>query len=180
MQKLRVLSFDPRIGYAIVDYHYKKEAFNVVTFGTLNKDKFEPPYKEQVKTFGAQLVYLALTESHVKYMMDLYEPDQVVSEDAFSHKRFIATYRILSVWISTISLLLFKKYKMLLHLISPLLIKKLVAGTGNADKDKMKEALLNYPKLSFNKDLILEDLTEHSIDAICCGIAHILMINNNK
>lgn len=175
----RVLGLDPRIGYAVVDYFEPTDSYVVVTFGTMVKDKFQEPYKKDTKAFTKELLFLAVTQDKLTEIMDQYHPHLVASETAF-HKGFLASYRVLVTWISTVALLMYRKYSLPLHLIYPTEMKKFVSEKGNADKDEIAFAIQSNPKISFDPKLDLDELTEHANDAIGIALTYIGIVFEKK
>lgn len=171
----RVLGLDPRIGYAIVDYDQKQDQYKVVYFYTANKDKLEGQFKLDAKRFTKELAFLASTKAKIIELMNTFNPTHAASEDAFNY-RFVAAFKSLAVWISTVSLVLYQRYELSLYLMSPTAIKLRVANGGHTDKDGIKEAILSRKNLSFDEKLDLDELTEHSCDAIACALAYLDVI----
>lgn len=169
---MRILAFDPRIGYAVVDHTSDTDTFHVITFGTYNSDKFEPDFRKDVKYYSPALIYLKVTKDNLKHLMSTYDPDIVVAENAFN-KKFIQAFRVLACWLSTVALYLYENHKKILFLLQPLTIKKHVTQIGKGGKLPMKEAILNMTNLTWEEGLDKETLTEHSIDAIGIAIAYI-------
>ena len=148
MNKLRVLGLDPRIGIGIVDYYNNK--YEVIYFHTLSKNKFDKSLRPDVKIFGENLIFLDITKSYLSDLLDEYKPDIIVSEDAFHQNRYISAFKVLTSWVTTVALLLYKHNKQLLHTLAPKKIKKIITGNHEASKEEMYETLLK------NKDVYLK------------------------
>ena len=62
-----------------------------------------------------------------------------------------------------------------LYLIDPPTVKKSVGAPGNADKVKMLECVCNLTQLNYSGDVPIQELDEHSIDAI--AVAYCKYVN---
>lgn len=170
-----VLGMDPRIGFSILKYDYEELKYHVLHFSTLHKTKFsDPELKQDGKIFDKNLIFLEVARRHVKNLMETYQPDICVTEDSFY--QYATSYRLLTSWISTISLLLYNEYRKHLHTLSPKTIKKIVTGNAEADKDMMYETIVNDKNIVWYDENYKENLTEHSVDAIGCAIAKIISL----
>jgi len=99
---------------------------------------------------------------------NVYKPKVVGYETAFLNSRFPKAVVQLSQYTSVMEQAFnnadsFTK----LYGYPPKLVKKLIGGGGNADKDGMLVAVNKIPELS--SKLLLNRLTEHEIDAIAVG-----------
>lgn len=175
-ETITILALDPRIGIAILSYDYNTKQFMVLHFHTLSTTKFNKEIKSVVDIFGKSLVFLEVTKHYIKEIMNTYNPDIIVSEDAFHQSRFVTAFRSLCNWICVVSLYLYENHKKVLNVLAPKKIKKIITNNDNAKKEEMYEALM---KLVEKKEVIFKDdnykelLTEHTVDAICIGIAWI-------
>lgn len=165
-----VYSIDPRNGHAVMAYDQETKLITVLYFHTLSKTKFDIKYKDDKKLFGNNTIFLDITRDYVIEIMEKYKPHLIVSEDAFLNTKFVNTFRILSSWITIVTMTLYSGYKKYLHTLAPKEIKLYITGNGKAEKEEMKEALLKRKDIIFKDENYLENLTEHSIDAICVGI----------
>lgn len=137
-------------------------AFTLVASKTRHFDKNLANYQDH------KLARISALRDSVMDLIVLHSPILVASEAPFYNMRRPNAYAPLVETLLVIreSLL---KYNRLLPLlaIDPPTVKKAVGAKGNADKDEVKKALVKYFKdLKFNNKE-LENLDEHSIDAIC-------------
>ena len=174
---MRVLSLDPRIGYAIIDHD--KGQYKVIFFETLNATKFPKEIRKDALNYGPGIVFFTVTREFLEDLIDKYEPDYVVTEDAFHKPGRTLAFRSLASWISFVAWILYSKFKMFLYTVSPKEIKKVITTTGDAKKFNMREGLSIFPNLSFDPTLDQTLLTEHAIDAIGVGITF-LYLNKDK
>jgi len=122
---------------------------------------------------GNRLARIRVLEETLLRIFNMEEPVFIVSEAPFINMRRPQAYGALTEVICAIRNAVFNydPWKKLL-LIDPPTVKKAVGAPGNAGKDDVKLHLLKFSGLNYSGDTSLADLDEHSIDAICVGLAH--------
>lgn len=182
---MRVMGIDPRVSYTIVERHKEEDEYHVLHFVTLSKTSF--PTKDlrlDAKEYNHSLIFLHVSESYIDNLIETYKPDIIVSEDAFYQDGFANAFRTLAAWVTGISLMLYRKYKMSLHTLAPRAVKKCIIGDAKAKKDEtkrlMKEAILSNKKIIWYDEDYENKLTEHSIDAVAIAITKIMMLEKEQ
>lgn len=178
MRHTRILSFDPGttcLGWAVSQYQFDNDKFQVIKFGNVRPSDNAKKSKEDCNIFTRQLVSLFLIESVVRELVETYNPQYVVSEDAFYNpRRGVHPYVALKLCINTIARIIMD-YRLGLFKIAPCSIKSVVAGAGHADKFTIQDAILNNPNITFKaaKQIAFDKMVEHEADAIAVGYAFV-------
>jgi len=187
-KQYKIISIDPglsNIAYACSVFDTGTNKLEVHKTGILHATKVAKK-KEGVEVYGPRLLSLNEIESTFKRLIKGFEPDYVVSEDAFYCSRFPNAYSALLLSIYVIERTLYYMYEKdhtvkdtarVLYKLAPRNIKKLASGNSLSYKSGMSEALINNPDIIFKlkEDEVYEikiaSLTEHEVDAISGGFA---------
>lgn len=171
---VRILSFDPAItvaGWAVSDYDLTTGGFMVRRFGNLLPSKIvsHADKRDLVETFGRKIIALDVLSDMVIQLMDEHKPDFVVLENAFINGRFPNAFISLVSWISTIEMLLYKKYGKPTYRLAPKQAKRIISGDGTSDKLNIQNAVLANERITFKQKRQMVTLDEHEADAISIG-----------
>jgi crossover junction endodeoxyribonuclease RuvC len=149
-----ILSIDPgieRIGYAVF-HKQPKFKYDYQTSGLIKTDK-----KLELKT----RLYEIYTQ--LKSLVDTHRPDMIVLEQLFFFKNAKTVVQVSQA--QGVILLLAAQENLHLEFLTPLQIKSIITGYGNADKKAMQKMVsLLMPELASIKQ-------DDQVDAIACGLA---------
>ena len=176
--KIKILSFDPGLstsGWNYCEYRPKVGEMVVVRFGTLypNKDINLRNSREEVTVYGARIMTLESLRTQFRELMDLYQPDFVVSEDAFYNPTRPTAYCALVQWLTTVALVLHDEYNQCLFKLAPKIAKQVVSGFGGAEKLGVQHAIMHKDDIRFKQKVDVADLSEHICDSIGIGYTFI-------
>lgn len=171
---IRILSFDPGLstsGWAVCDYNTKTGELVIPRFGILtpNRTTTHVIMRDVVERYGKRIITLVELRAGVSALVAEYNPDYIVAEDNFFHDRRPTAFAALLQWTTTVELWLRDNVQKPLFKIPARLAKACVAGHGNADKDKMANAVLAHTDIRFKQKNALSELLEHTIDAVAIG-----------
>lgn len=167
----KILAFDPGstcTGWASCLFRKESLQMQVIKYGHFSPtDLARKFHKDECKKYTQQNISLEVLETEVTNLLNIYEPNYVVSEDAFFKFGRVNAYISLKLNIHTISRMCRLKNLVLCKL-APRDIKKTISGTGNADKNVVQESVFNNEHIRFkgNKKTIENNLIEHEADAI--------------
>ena len=189
-KEYKIISIDPglsNIAYACSIYRPETGKLEVHRTGTIHATKLVKK-KEGIDVYGSRLLSLNEIESTFRRIIKSFEPDYMVSEDAFYCSRFPNAYSALLLSIYVIERTLFYMYEKdhtvketarVLYKLAPRNIKKVATGNSLSYKSNMSEALSLNTDIEFilNDNETYEDrikqLTEHEVDAISGGYAFV-------
>jgi Holliday junction resolvasome RuvABC endonuclease subunit len=168
VQYIRILSFDPRVGWAVLQINLHTDRVDVVACGDLTSKLLKLPEElnDLVPAYERSFLGLLHAEMLVDELYQQYKPGYVVAEDTFYQLGKITIFRSITRWLTTVNLLLYRKYKKQLYTLAPREIKA-VATSGKANKVDMRQALIEL----IQTEVPIEEFSEHTIDAIWVGIA---------
>ena len=174
---IHILSFDPGLsysGWAYSTVNEKENIFCVENFGMLtpNKTVDHKELRDDVSIYGRRTITLALLRDMMRELLSQYNPEYIVSEDAFFNPRRPQAYEALIHWLLTVSLLLKDEYKKPLFRIPPKLVKKFISGEGTSDKSGVQAAIFQHKDIKFLQPPEENSLVEHEGDAIAIGYTH--------
>lgn len=180
-----ILSFDPGLSFSGWAYSYADDAtktFNVEEYGmiTPNKTVGHKEYRSSVEVYGHRIITLTLLRDMFRELYTHYQPDIVVSEDAFFNPRRPSAYEALIHWILTVSLVLKDEFNKPLYRIPPKLVKKFISGVGTSNKEGVQSAIFKHKDIVFNPKLTEIVLTEHEGDAIAIGYSQWNMLKQSN
>lgn len=181
---LRILAIDPgssTLGVAIMDWRYGTELARVRWAGTITiKNTAEVDTYEQMR--GKRDKRIDLLKDEVATVLDVAFPNFVITETSFSQRSKANAYESgLEVNCMLRQVLWDFSPAFKLHGINPRSVKNYVGVSHvKTDKEDMKRAVISL--YSENTDVCLEQLDEHSIDAIAVGNFfvrfHLLSLNS--
>lgn len=168
----RILAVDPATGisgWSILDVtSISPLRVTVVASGTINGEKIIRENKDLLKNFGRQYCILDVLFDRYVDLIQMYKPTAIVSESAYGYTHMSALIS-LTLAIHTLRRASHAALGVDIVTVVPTISKKSATGHGGADKDAMRKA---YDDAAY---ITKEDrvLTEHEIDSIWHGIAHI-------
>lgn len=178
---MNILSFDPGLSFSGWAYsHTDDNVFTVERCGLLTPSK-TVDHKENradVELYGRRIITLSFLRSMVRDLVGQFNPDVVVSEDAFFNPRRPGAYEALVQWILTVMFVLRDEYQKPLYRIPPRIVKKYISGTGLSDKEGVKAGI------QAREDVVMPDgvdplsLVEHEGDAIAIGYTQWRLMTN--
>ena len=171
---IKILAFDPGLslsGWNVSTYDTHTQMYRVLKFGMLtpNKGIDTPETHINYVKFGQRVITLKALREQVRELMDTYQPDIVVSEDAFYNPKRPSAYSALVQWLTAVDILLHDEYAKVLFKLAPTAAKQVVSGFGGADKLGVRYAVLNSEDICFKSKHAEENLTEHICDSIGIG-----------
>ncbi len=170
----RILAVDPattKSGWAILDIvSLSPLKIKIVASGQLDGQKLVRSKKEMIAIFPIQFCVLDALLDEYERLIELYKPDQIVSESAYGYVHMSALIAL------TLAInVLRRASKRLLNkdviTIPPTISKRAFAGSGGADKDHMR---LAYQTNTYLEGVVPDsEISEHEIDSIAHGVGHI-------
>ena len=175
---LKILSFDPGLstsGWNLSIYDTDKKIMYIEDCGVLypNESIGLSKNKSNAIRYGNRIMTLDQLRNSVRFLMNKYKPDLVVSEDAFYNPTRPTAYCALIQWITMVSVTLFEEYNHTLFKVAPKIAKQVISGFGGAEKIGVQDAVLSKPDIVFNEIIKTKELTEHTFDSIGIGYAFI-------
>lgn len=187
MEDIRILSFDPGLnclGWAMSLYNPEVGILNVQKFGGIKANKIAGKQKELSDIYGSRILALREVEQGVSKLVRSFDPDYVCSEDTFFFSKSPTAYTALFMVVHVIERTLFEEYETFhkskmtartLYKFSPRSIKNTASSNSLSTKSEMLKSLAANSEIVFKLketetiDMIYNQLTEHSVDAISCG-----------
>ena len=171
---IKILAFDPGLslsGWNVSTYDTQTKMYRVLKFGMLmpNKGIDTPETHINFVKFGPRVITLKALREQVRELMNTYQPDIVVSEDAFYNPKRPSAYSALIQWLTAVDILLHDEYAKVLFKLAPTAAKQVVSGFGGADKLGVRYAVLHREDICFKSKHAEENLTEHICDSIGIG-----------
>lgn len=164
---LKILGIDPgtaTTGYSFVK-GYPKLELDVVKWGVIETDKNDHPGKR-----------LSVIFNELDYLVRKFKPDCVSMEKVFFASNAKTAIRVgqaqgIIIYVSEINSIPLFEY-------SPMSVKKIVAGSGRADKKAVQEALRTMfgPKLRHEKNK--KTHFDDAMDAIALAYTHAYHVEN--
>lgn len=187
MDKIKILSFDPGLnclGWAMSLYDPETGVLEVQKFGGVKANKSASRQKELSDIYGSRILALREVEQSVSKLVRSFDPDYVTSEDTFFFSKSPSAYAALAMVVHCIERTLFEEYETYhktkitartLYKFAPRSIKSTASSNSLSTKADMFKSLSDHNDIVFKLketetiDLIYNQLTEHSVDAISCA-----------
>lgn len=172
---IRIMAIDPglnALGISLGFYYYQKNHLVIQEYMTIHSnEKAKKEKKTDFKTYG-NLISLLTCEEAIDELMQKWEPEFVVSEDAFYNPRMPNAFLSLKLCINAIQRVLYQ-YNKVLYKIPPTVIKQTIFGNGLASKAAVQEGIMNHNDIGFKeaKKKHVNRLVEHEADSIAIGYA---------
>lgn len=176
-ETFKIISIDPgtdSLGFAVMDVTYDNFNINRTIAKTIMASKHvnEDSWVSQIH--GYRMARIQKLKSLLIDHFDKIEPAFIVCESPFFNPRRPGAFQPLAEILFAIKeAVLVHNSWLPLHLIDPSTIKKSVNAPGNADKTVMKKAVTSLKDINYEGDIRIEDLDEHSIDAIAVGYCQV-------
>lgn len=169
----RIIAVDPgtnSLGVAVLDIDIQTHVVTVRHATTIDILKQSQNYPQLIAVHGERVSKLHSVEVSLYKLFKAWKPDEIVSEAPYMG-RFPQAYAALIECIGSIRRAVMEYNRALpLPSIDPATVKKTVGVSGKSgDKDAMRGAIQRQSDLVFN--VLVDDLDEHSIDAIAVGYA---------
>lgn len=121
---------------------------------------------------------VARIQTHKDNLISIFrqvDPLQIACESPFYNPRRPNAYGVLVEVLTMIrnAVIEYDVWKSL-YLIDPPTVKKSIGAPGNADKNKMMECICNLPGLNFMDPVGLQNIDEHSVDALAVAYCRYL------
>lgn len=174
---IKILSFDPGTtitGWVYSTYNKHTHLLTVNKCGEITPIKNAKKLnKEDCTKYSPQLIALDHLYNEVYELLRKYQPNVVVSEDAFLHPKFILAYAALNLCIHTISRAA-RVHGLVCERIAPKLVKKLMSENGTSGKTDMLKAIVDNDNVRIIGNKCNKEVTmsEHVSDAIAVGYAY--------
>lgn len=178
----KLVSIDPgtdNLGFCIMDISYENFSILKTTVSTIvaSKSVFEDSLISQIH--GYRMARIQKLKQTLIDHFNKINPAIIVCESPFFNPRRPGAFQPLAEILFAIKESTIEYNSWLpLYLIDPSSIKKSVNAPGNADKIIMKKQVCSLTDLNYEGDVTLEDLDEHSIDAIAVGYCHVKSIKS--
>lgn len=166
-----IFGIDPgtNTGVSVFELDVDLNVISVETH-TLNLNLYADPDSNQLTKDADR--YLALGDL-ISELADKFKPVAAAIESSFIHERFKSSGMKVAAYISVVIYALKKFDKnLVICKLSPKQVKKFM-GDATADKDEMRNLLTEKISLLLGEDVAklinIDNLTEHSIDALAIG-----------
>ena len=189
---IKILSIDPgtsNLGYAYSEYDPKKKLMYVKELGAMtpSKDAKKAFTKEDKNIFDMRLLNILTVNKYYNELVLKYNCHLHCSEDAFLHHMYPSSFIILSMCIHVMSNVLYNHYRTgtmsaksaILYKFAPKHIKA-VNITGTADKNDIKNAILQNKQIKINKTDIEQLDISHISDAVAIGYTMVKYLEENE
>ena len=178
---IRLLSFDPGTtvtGWAMSVYDTKQSSMTVHKYGRITPTAMAKKDKDECAKYSQQLIALSYLRQEVSALITAWKPNYIVSEDAFLNHKFPNAHVALTLCVFTMAQVCRDLHQMPFYKLAPCNIKRLVSGTGHADKLAMQTAILQNKQIVVKetKQNPISNMSEHEADAIGVGYAFTLQL----
>lgn len=176
--QIKILSFDPGLsmsGWNLSIYNLDKKTMFIEDCGMIYPNEEVSLAKNKINNirYGSRIMTLDQLRNDIRFLMDNYNPDFVVSEDAFFNPTRPLAYCALVQWLTLVSMVLFNEYNHTLFKLAPKIAKQVISGFGGAEKLGVQYAVAHKEDIKFNKSIKIDELTEHTCDSIGIGYTFI-------
>ena len=176
--RLKILSFDPGLstsGWNLSIYDTETKVMFIEQCGMLypNENVSLAKNKNYHIRYGSRIMTLDQLRNDLRNLMDTFQPDFVVSEDAFYNPTRPTAYCALVQWLTTVSIVLYDEYQHTLFKLAPKIAKQVISGFGGAEKLGVQYAVTHKNDIKFNSNINTKELTEHTCDSIGIGYTFI-------
>jgi Holliday junction resolvasome RuvABC endonuclease subunit len=174
MRNISILAFDlgNKLGWSKCNCVLQPQVkLSVVEHNTVYLDELTDAMlkKDYNSIYSRRRVKINLLEDlFSKIIEDAGNPDAIVVEDIFCMPNRVSAFVMLTLYLETLERVVNCKYKKKLICIPTKICKQVMANSGSADKDAVKEAILANPSITVRKP---EKLSEHSCDSIAVAYA---------
>lgn len=177
-----LISIDPGVnncGFAVIDTNLPLKVLQ--TLNVKNIRKFSESEKKLEQEFSARVVKVSHIAQNCEELLEKYGPvEKVIIEAPFYNALTPLAYGSLLEVITALKYKIFIPKKIPFFMVEPTLVKKMFSSVGHARKEYLKNLL--YQKKESGEIVIemdIETLTEHEIDAIAVGYAHIVQTSQS-
>lgn len=177
---IKIMAIDPglnALGVSLGYYYNQKNKFIIQEYMTIHSnDQAKKEKRADFKMYG-NLISLFTCEEAIHSLMEKWEPEFIVSEDAFYNPRMPNAFLSLKLCINAIQRVLYQ-YNKVLYRIPPTVIKQTIFGNGMASKAAVQEGIMNHDDIGFKeaKKKHVNRLIEHEADSIAIGYAFIQLL----
>lgn len=167
------------VGLIFVDLQTLKISHSIAM--TISADKLVSSTNFVAKVYGDRYARIAAIKEALIDLFRFYQPSLVSCESPFINMRRPQAFGALTEVVFAIKEAVeeYNEYRGL-DLVDPPTVKKAVGAAGNAGKDDMKKQLIKLDVLNYNGQVPLDQLDEHSIDALAVAYHRYLMINKEQ
>lgn len=181
-ETFKVVSIDPgtdNLGFAVMDVTYDNYIIKKTVAKTITASKHVNEESWISQVHGYRMARIQKLKSILIQNFNSIEPAFIVCESPFFNPRMPGAFQPLAEILFAIKEAVLKHNSWLpLYLIDPSTIKKSVNAPGNADKVVMKKSVSSLTDINYDGEIKIEDLDEHSIDAIAVGYCHVKNLRN--
>jgi Holliday junction resolvasome RuvABC endonuclease subunit len=192
-KNIRLLCLDPALsicGWSVIDIRLElmkkntEPKISVNRFGCIksNMEAVRATNRDQVSLYGKQIFSLGLLRDNVAALIEEFQPDHVIIEDAFYNPKMPNAFASLLQCICVVAMLCRDRFNKTIHRIPTRSAKQTIFGSGGANKQDVISAVLNCEHIVFKQKKNSINLTEHEADSIAIGYhfaIHILPGLNN-
>jgi Holliday junction resolvasome RuvABC endonuclease subunit len=175
-----ICSIDPgtmSLGFGVITVGVGALDIRSSTAKTYKADKMIPKEAWVSETFGERFARLAALEEALLIDFCLYQPLMIVAESPFFNPGRPMAYGALIETLAVIRSAV-RRYDVWrqLYLVDPPSVKNAVGARGDGSKDAVKKRILAMTELNYCGPTPLNELDEHSIDALAVGYARLQAI----
>lgn len=179
-----IVGIDPgseNLGFASIEFNLDDFSIVSTRAQTFTGSKLMVKNSWLIESRGERVARINALRLIVYKKLEALQPIQVVCESPFYNPRRPMAYGVLIEVMLALKEVTYEHDPWReLYLIDPPTVKKCVGAAGNADKVKVKEAVLALPGLNYDGYVPLQDLDEHSIDAIAVAYSKYVDLIKNK
>ena len=118
--------------------------------------------------YTKRIISLDILRSEVAKLIDIFQPDFIVTEDTFMGS-FPSAYAALEQAITSVALMCYDNYRMPLYRIPTKNAKQAVTNSGASKKASVLEHIVSSDTIVFKQKALTCDLDHHSADSIAVG-----------
>lgn len=178
-----ILGMDPgsnKFGFSLLEVNIDNLDLVSSVAWTIDANDLAKNFQTVLETHGDRMARIHGLQNYIYKILNIYNPLYVASEAPFINNRFPAAGIALTEVLSTIrqALIEYDPEKEL-YLIPPSNVKNAVKAKGGDDKDIIKQKVCALD-LKYKGDVNIENLDEHSIDALAVGYAKLLDLRSQE
>jgi Holliday junction resolvasome RuvABC endonuclease subunit len=170
-----IVGIDPgssTLGFAVIEFDIETMTIVKTNASTYAGVKLMRKDSWAIERHGERFARINAHKENLVSLFRLHNPIQIVCEGAFYNPRRPNAFEVLiEVRIAIKQAILEYDPWRTIRLIDPPTVKRAVNVKGNADKLVVRDGVLAIKELNYSGDTSIEDLDEHSIDAIAVAYA---------
>lgn len=177
----KIVGIDPgsdNVGLAVLEIDIKLMLLVKISAKTITGRKMFDHNSWEVSMIGERAARIKAIKQELINFFIQERPISIACESPFFNPRRPNAYGVLVEVLTMIKQAVYEADPWRqLQLVDPPTAKKAVGAPGNADKDKMKECVIKNYGYFYHGDTPVDELDEHSIDAIAVAYSNFLSLS---